>query len=87
MRACAVCVRSVSVGRELLTLLQQLLGVGGLLALRLKEGVDALPDQVLPARPARRSQSTRFYGDDLPYNGGGRHTRTHTVLTAIQGHT
>lgn len=54
---------------KLLTLMQQLLGVGGLFALRLKESVDALPDQVLPARPACRSQSTSFYGDDLPWRG------------------
>lgn len=47
--------------------MQQLLGVGGLLALRLKESVDTFPDQVLPSRPACRSQSAGFYGDDLPW--------------------
>lgn len=50
-----------------LTLVQQLLGVGGFFALRLKESTDALPDQVLPAWPARRAQSTGFYRDDLPW--------------------
>lgn len=70
-----------NVARLLLTLLQQLLGVGGLLALRLEESVDALPDQVLPARPARRSQCTRFYGDDLPWNGGRPHTTRNTFST------
>ena len=50
------------------TLVQQLLSVGGFFALWLKESIDALPDQILPARPARRSQSTCFYGDDLPWS-------------------
>lgn len=47
--------------------MQKLLGVGGLFALRLKESIDTFPDQVLPSRPACRSQSTSFYGDDLPW--------------------
>lgn len=64
------------------TLVQQLLSVGGLFALRLKESIDAFPDQILPARPARCSQSTCFYGDDLPWSGrphGHEHTLIHTV--------
>lgn len=40
--------------------------MGGLFALRLEEGVDALPDQVLPAGPASRPQGTGLDGDDLP---------------------
>lgn len=47
--------------------MQKLLGVGGLFALWLKESIDTFPDQVLPSRPACRSQSTSFYGDDLPW--------------------
>lgn len=47
-------------------LMQQLLGVGGLLALGLKKSVDALPDQIFPTRSSRGSQRTSFYGDDLP---------------------
>lgn len=57
--------------------MQQLLGEGGLFALRLKESVNALPDQILPARSSRRSQSTCFYGDDLPW-GGTAHVHEHT---------
>lgn len=66
--------------RCLLTLMQQLLSVGGLFALRLKESIDALPDQILPARPARCSQSARFYGDDLPWSG----THMSTLLRTAQ---
>lgn len=51
-----------------LTLVQQLLGVGGLFALRLKEGVDAAPDQVLPPGPAGGPQGAGFYGDDLSWS-------------------
>lgn len=51
-----------------LTLVQQLLGVGRLFALRLKKGVDAPSDQVLPPRPALRPQSAGFYGNDLSWS-------------------
>lgn len=61
-----------------LTLVQQLLSEGGLFALRLKESVDALPDQILPARSSRGSQSTCFYGDDLPWSGTP-HVHEHTA--------
>jgi len=73
------CASGLEVNNQLwrLTLMQQLLGVGGLFALRLKERIDALPHQVLPARPARCSQSARFYGDDLPWMGAPG-TDTHT---------
>lgn len=66
---------------SLLTLMQQLLSVGGLFALRLKESVDALLDQILPARPARCSQSTCFYGDDLPWSRTP-HAHEHTLMHA-----
>lgn len=51
----------------LLTLVEQLLGVGGIFPLWLEECVDALPDQVLPAWSPRRPQSTGLYGDDFPW--------------------
>lgn len=69
----------------LLTLMQQLLSEGGLFALRLKESVNALPDQILPARSSRRSQSTCFYGDDLPWRGTP-HTYEHTAYRCRSEH-
>lgn len=58
-----------------LTLMKQLLGMGGLIALRLEECVDALPDQVLPTWSACGPQSTRLNRDDFPCVH--THTQTH----------
>lgn len=51
---------------QVLTLVKQLLGMGGLVALRLEECVDALPDQVLPAWSPCGPQSTGLNRDDFP---------------------
>lgn len=50
----------------MLTLMKQLLSMGGLVALRLEESVDALPDQVLPAWSPCGPQSTCLNRDDFP---------------------
>lgn len=60
-----------------LTLMKQLLGMGGLIALRLEECVDALPDQVIPTWSACGPQSTRLNRDDFPCV----HTHTNTHQT------
>lgn len=52
---------------KVLTLMKQLLGMGGLIALRLEERVDALPDQILPTWSACGPQSARLNRDDFPY--------------------
>lgn len=56
-----------------LTLVKQLLGMGGLVALRVEECADALPDQDIPTWSACGPQSTRLNRDDFPC----MHTQTH----------
>jgi len=63
---CQVLLKMARAEVNVLTLMKQLLGMGGLVALRLEESIDALPDQILPTWSACGPQSTRLNRDDFP---------------------
>lgn len=54
--------------------------MGGLIALRLEESVDALPDQILPTWSACGPQSARLNRDDFPCTYAHSHTHGERLL-------